>query len=168
MQVALARTGVGLADGPTNILPIPPHRAANEGVPLSLRQAEENRAVVHHAWKLHFDNVRRSLSNGFYQGWDLHPAQLPSRYAAVFSFFLENAATASERLRNFMDKAAQATRVGQVFDDAAMAQGLVTYFLRAVDCGAITPKEAEALTGLSVAELRSGSFFQILEGRREA
>jgi citrate lyase beta subunit len=168
MQVALARTGVGLADGPTNILPIPPHRAANEGTPLSLRQAEENRAVVHHAWKLHFGNVRRSLSNGFYQGWDLHPAQLPSRYAAVFSFFLENAATASERLRNFMDKAAQATRVGQVFDDAAMAQGLVNYFVRAVDCGAITPKEAEALTGLSVAELRSGSFFRILEGRREA
>jgi hypothetical protein len=58
--------------------------------------------------------------------------------------------------------------VGQVFDDAAMAQGLVNYFVRAVDCGAITPKEAEALTGLSVAELRSGSFFRILEGRREA
>ena len=166
MQVALAQTGVSLADGPTNIMPIPPHRAAKDGPLLSNAQAEENSAVVHRAWRLHFDNVRRSLSNGFYQGWDLHPAQLPARYAAVFSFFLENADAASERLRNFMEKAAQATRVGQVFDDAAMAQGLLNHFLRAVDCGAITPAEAESLTTLSPAELRSGSFFQILQGRR--
>jgi hypothetical protein len=167
MQVALARTGVGLADGPTNIMPIPPHRALKDGPPLGNRSVEENRAVVHHAWKLHFDNVRRSLSNGFYQGWDLHPAQLPSRYAAVFSFFLENVDSASERLRNFIDKAAQATRIGQVFDDAAMAQGLLTYFVRAIDCGAITPDEAQMLTSLSPSELRAGSFFQILEGRRK-
>jgi citrate lyase beta subunit len=166
MQVALARTGVGVADGPTNIMPIAPHRAPKDGPPLSKRQTEENRYVVHGAWKLHFDNVRRSLSNGFYQGWDLHPAQLPSRYAAVFSFFLENLDSASERLRNFMEKAAQATRVGQVFDDAAMAQGLLTYFLRAIDCGAITPNEVQTLTSLSLAELRTGSFFQILQGRR--
>jgi citrate lyase beta subunit len=165
MQVALTRTGVSLADGPTNIMPIPPHRRENYGPPLSNRQAKENRAVVHHAWKLHFDNVRRSLSNGFYQGWDLHPAQLPPRYAAVFSFFLENVDSAAERLRNFIEKAAQATRVGQVFDDAAMAQGLLNYFLRAVDCGAITPAEAHALTGLSLSELRNGSFLQILQGR---
>jgi citrate lyase beta subunit len=166
MHVALARTGVVLADGPTNIIPIPPHRTVKDGTVLSSRQLEENRAVVHHAWKLHFDNVRRSLSNSFYQGWDLHPAQLPSRYAAVFSFFLENADSASERLRNFMEKAAQATRVGQVFDDASMAQGLVTYFLGAIDCGAITQGEAEKLTTLSLAELRSGSFLQILQNRR--
>jgi hypothetical protein len=165
MQVALARTGVGLADGPTNIMPIPPHRAAKEGPPLSEWQREENSAVVHRAWKLHFDHVRRSLSNGFYQGWDLHPAQLPSRYAAVFSFFLENADSAAERLRNFIEKAAQATRVGQVFDDAAMAQGLLNYFLRAIDCGAITPNEAEAMTSLSVSELRTASFVKILQGR---
>lgn len=167
MQVALARTGVGLADGPINIMPIAPHRATKDGTPLSARQVEENRAVVHHAWKLHFENARRSLSNGFYQGWDLHPAQLPSRYAAVFSFFLENIDTAAERMRNFIEKAAQATRVGQVFDDAAMAQGLLTYLLRAINCGAITADEVQALTTLSVAELRTGSFFKILEGRRK-
>jgi citrate lyase beta subunit len=167
MQVALARTGVGLADGPTNIMPIPPHRVTKDGAPLSLRQIEENRAVVHHAWKVHFDHARRSLSNGFYQGWDLHPAQLPPRYAAVFSFFLENIDSAAERMRNFIEKAAQATRVGQVFDDAAMAQGLLTYLLRAINCGAITAEEIEKLTTLSLAELRSGSFFKILEGRKK-
>jgi citrate lyase beta subunit len=166
MQVALARTGIALADGPTNIMPIAPHRAAKDGPPLSARQIEENRAVVHHAWKFHFDNARRSLSSGFYQGWDLHPAQLPPRYAAVFSFFLENLDTAAERMRNFIEKAARATRVGQVFDDAAMAQGLLTYLLRAVNCGAITADEVEELTTLSVPELRTGSFFKILEGRR--
>ena len=166
MQVTLARTGVAFADGPTNIMPIPPHRAAKDGAPLDARETEENREVVHHAWRLHFDNVRRSLGNGFYQGWDLHPAQLPARYAAIYSFFLENLDSASRRMRNFIDKAAQATRVGQVFDDAAMAQGLLNYFLRAINCGAITADEVQPLTNLSLAELRTGSFAKILEGRR--
>jgi citrate lyase beta subunit len=166
MQVALAGTGVRLADGPTNIMPIPPHRAASDGTPLTARKIEENRAAVHRAWKLHFDNIRRALANGYYQGWDLHPAQLPVRYAAVYSFFLENLDSTSERLRNFIDKAAQATRVGQVFDDAAMAQGLLNYFVQAINCGAISADEVQELTGLSQPELRGGSFLKILEGRR--
>lgn len=167
MQVSLARTGIGLADGPTNIMPIAPHRVGKDGEPLSPKQIEENKTVVHHAWKLHYENARRALANGFYQGWDLHPAQLPSRYAAVFSFFLENIDSAAERMRNFIEKAAQATRVGQVFDDAAMAQGLLTYLLRAINSGAVTAEEVQSLTTLSVAELRSGSFFKILEGRKK-
>jgi citrate lyase beta subunit len=166
MQVALAGTGIRLADGPTNIMPIPPHRPAKDEPPLSARKMEENRAAVHHAWKLHFDNIRRSLANGYYQGWDLHPAQLPVRYAAVYSFFLENLDSTSERLRNFIEKAAQATRVGQVFDDAAMAQGLLNYFVQALNCGALAAEEVQELTGLSQPELRSGSFLKILEGRR--
>ncbi|MGA2510897.1 MAG: phosphoenolpyruvate kinase [Candidatus Acidiferrales bacterium] len=166
VQVALAGTGVRIADGPTNIMPIPPHRGPKDGPPLSARQAEENRAAVHRGWKLHFDNARRSLGNGYYQGWDLHPAQLPARYAAVYSFFLESLDSAAERLRNFVDKAAQATRVGQVFDDAAMAQGLLNYFEQAVNCGALTADEVEALTGISAAELRGGSFVKILSQRQ--
>jgi citrate lyase beta subunit len=164
MQVALAGTGVRLADGPTNIMPIPPHRA-KDGVPLTLKQAEENRAAVHRAWRIHFENIGRSLGQGFYQGWDLHPAQLPVRYAAVYAFFLENLEPAAERLKNFVDKAAQATRVGQVFDDAAMAQGLVNYFRQAINCGALSSEEVQALTGVSEAELRGGSFAKILESR---
>lgn len=165
MQVALAGTGIRLADGPTNIMPIPPHRSVRDGAKLGSFQLEENRAAVHRGWKLHYENVRRSMTNGFYQGWDLHPAQLPARYAAVYSFFLENLDLSAERLRNFVEKAAQATRVGQVFDDAAMAQGLLNYFVQATNCGALKPAEVETLTGLSQSELRSGSFLKILAGR---
>lgn len=166
LQAALAGTGVRISDGPVNILPIPPHRAVKNGAPLTPRQIAENRATVHNGWKIHFDHARRSLERGYYQGWDLHPAQLPARYAAVYSFFLENLESASERMRNFMDKAAQATRVGQVFDDAAMAQGLLNYFVQSITCGALTAVEVEGLTGLSEAELHSASFLKILEGRR--
>jgi citrate lyase beta subunit len=165
MQVALAGTGVRLSDGPVNILPIPPHRATKDGPPVTARQIEANRTTVHAAWKLHYDCVRRALANGYYQGWDLHPAQLPTRYAAVYAFFLENLDSASQRLRNFIEKAAQATRVGHVFDDAAMAQGLLNYFLQAINCGALKADEVEGLTTLSSDELRSASFVKILARR---
>jgi citrate lyase beta subunit len=164
-QVALADTGIRIGDGPTNIMPIPPHRP-KEGAALSARQAEENRSAVHRGWKIHFENVRRSLAHGFYQGWDLHPAQLPARYAAVYSFFLENLDSSAARLRNFIEKAAQATRVGQVFDDAAMAQGLLNYLMQAINCGALTAEEVERLTTLSPQEIRSGSFVKILAWRQ--
>lgn len=167
MQVALAGTGVWLADGATNILPVAPHRSGKNGTPLTSRQAAENRTAVHSAWKLHFNHIQHSLINGYYQGWDLHPAQLPTRYAAVYSFFLSGLDSASQRLRNFIDKAAQATLVGEVFDDAATGQGLLNYFLRAINCGAITAEEAQTLTGLTLAELRGASFVKILDGRKK-
>jgi citrate lyase beta subunit len=165
MQVSLAGTGVWLSDGATNILPVAPHRRGKEDGPLSAAQAGENRAAVHHAWRLHFAHVRHSLINGFYQGWDLHPAQLPTRYAAVYSFFLESIDAASERLRNFISKAAQATLAGDVFDDAATGQGLLNFFLAAINCGAVSAEETLPLTGLTLAELRTGSFLKILSGR---
>jgi hypothetical protein len=165
MQVALAGTGIWLSDGATNILPVPPH-AAKGGSALTTRQVAENCTAVHSAWKLHFGHILHSLANGYYEGWDLHPAQLPTRYAAVYYFFLEGLEAASERLRNFIDKAAQATLVGEVFDDAATGQGLLNYFLRAINCGAITVDEGHSLSSLTLAELRSGSFVKILDGRR--
>src|SRR5438093_9847193 len=161
MQVSFGGTGVWLSDGATNIMPIAPHR----GPDLTDAQIAENMAVVHRAWKLHYDHCRHSLANAFYQGWDLHPAQLPTRYAAVFTFFLEGLDAASERLKNFVDKAAQATLIGDVFDDAATGQGLLNYFLRAINCGAITEEEAVELSGLTVADLRSGSLVKILTNR---
>lgn len=166
MQVALAGTGVWLSDGATNVLPVPPHRAAPGGPALTDGQREENRTVVARAWRAHYDDVRHSLVNGYYQGWDLHPAQLATRYAAVYAFFLEGLEAASERLRGFVGKAAQATRVGEVFDDAATGQGLLNYFLRAVNCGAIREEEALPLTGLSLDEIRLRSFAEILKRRR--
>jgi len=166
MQVALSGTDLWLSDGATNVMPVAPHRAAT-GAALSASERAANAAAIHAAWKLHADQVRHSLVGGFYQGWDLHPAQLPTRYAAVFAFFLEGLNAASDRLKNFVQKAAQATLVGDVFDDAATGQGLLNYFLRALNCGAISEKEAVEMSGLSVAELRSRSFARILEGRRQ-
>jgi len=166
MQVSFAGTGVWLSDGATNIMPVAPHRFSEGGSPLTPEQIAENREVVHRAWKLHYDHIQHSLENAFYQGWDLHPAQLPTRYAAVYAFFLESLDAASERLKNFVEKAAKATLVGDVFDDAATGQGLLNYFLRAINCGALTETEAVKLSGLTVAELRSGSFVKILNNRQ--
>lgn len=166
MQVAFGGTGVWLSDGATNIMPVAPHRATAGGEPLTPEQAAENASTVHRAWRLHYEHIQHSLENAYYQGWDLHPAQLPTRYAAVYSFFLQSLDAASERLRNFVEKAAKATLVGDVFDDAATGQGLLNYFLRAINCGAITAEEATELTSLTLAELRTGSFVQILKGRQ--
>src|SRR6202035_1458424 len=107
------------------------------------------------------DAPRHSLVNGFYQGWDLHPGQLPSRYGTVYAFFLRSLPATSERLKNFISKAAQATLHGDTFDDAATGQGLLNFFLRGVNCGALTEQEALA-TGLTIDELRSRSFLKIL------
>ncbi len=165
MQVSFAGTGIWLSDGATNIMPVGPHRAA-EGSSLTQDQIDDNRAVVHRAWKLHYDHIQHSLIGGFYQGWDLHPAQLPTRYAAIYAFFLESLDAASERLRNFVEKAAKATLVGDVFDDAATGQGLLNYFLRAINCGAVTEEEATKLTSLTHDEFISASFVKILKNRQ--
>ena len=161
MQVSLAGTGVWLSDGSTTVMPVPLHR----GTTLSAEQLDANRASVHGAWKLHFDDIQHSLVGGFYQGWDLHPAQLVTRYAALYAFFLDGIDAASARLSNFVSKAAQATLVGDVFDDAATGQGLLNFFLRGVNSGAITEEDAVSMTSLSVDELRGRSFVKILENR---
>ncbi len=160
-RVALGGTGIMLSDGATNVMPVGPYRGEN----ITEAQEIENREVVHNAWRLGFGHTMHSLINGFYQGWDLHPAQLPMRYAAVYSFFLESYDDAAVRLRNFVEKAAQATLSGDVFDDAATGQGLLNYFLKAMNCGAISEKEVLS-TGLTIEEIRSRSFYRILLGRR--
>jgi citrate lyase beta subunit len=165
MQVAFAGTDVWLSDGSTTVMPVPIHRAV-EGEPLSKAQHADNAASVHAAWKLHFDDIRHSLAGGFYQGWDLHPAQLVTRYAALYSFFLEGIDAAGVRLSNFVSKAAQATLVGDVFDDAATGQGLLNFFLRGINSGAITEDEALKMTGLTADEFRSRSFVRIMKGRK--
>ena len=161
MVVALAGTGVHISDGATNILPVGPHR----GDELTADQLRENREAVHGAWKRGFEDNLHSLRNGIYQGWDLHPAQLIIRYAAVYSFFLSGLPAASARLKAFVEKAALASLHGDVFDDAATGQGLLNFFLRGIACGAISEDEALA-TGLSLDEIRSRSFLKILQARR--
>ena len=142
MRVSLAQTGVMIADGSSNLLPIPPHVPA--------------------AWKRHFDDVTHSLVNGYYQGWDLHPGHLPTRYAAVYTFYLSALPAATTRLKNFFTKAEKA---GAAFDDAATGQALVNFLNRAVSSGAITIEEATQ-TGLTAAELNGQSFRDILAARQ--
>ena len=161
MMLAYAGTGIFLSDGATNVMPVGPHRGAT----LTAEQEQQNRAVVQAAWRLSHRHIRRSLEGGFYQGWDLHPGQLPVRYATCFAFFLEGFAPAAARLRNFVDKAAQATLVGDVFDDAATGQGLLNYFLRALNSGAIDLGDLAA-TGLTREEVALRSFAKILAARR--
>ena len=165
MQVAFAGTDVWLSDGSTTVMPVPVHRAA-PGETLTGEQTAANTASVHAAWKLHFDDIRHSLAGGFYQGWDLHPAQLVTRYAALYSFFLEGIDAAGVRLSNFVGKAAQATLVGDVFDDAATGQGLLNFFLRGINSAAITEEEALKMTGLTADEFRGRSFVRIMKGRK--
>jgi citrate lyase beta subunit len=166
LQVSLAGTGITLADGATTTMPIGPHRATPER-PLTDEQKAENRRVVHSAWRLHYQNIRHSLRHGYYQGWDLNPGQLPIRYAAVYTFFLESLDDASLRLNRFIEQAAQATLTGHVFDDAATGQGLLNFFLRGLACGALTEDEVRS-TGITLDELRGRSFLKIVQNRTAA
>jgi citrate lyase beta subunit len=128
MQVAAAGTDVRLSDGSTNVLPV------------------GDRQSVHAAWRLHARLVRRSLERGFYQGWDLHPAQLPTRYLATYAFFRAGLDAVLDRLRAYVDGAA-----GRTLDEPATARALAGFVLRGLDCGAVT----EAELGLTRRELLS-------------
>jgi len=123
LSVELAGTGVTISDGPTAILPF--------------GTSEE----IRNAWRTHIGNIRHALECGIYQGWDLHPAQLPARYAALFSFYRENLAASQDRWQRYRQASAQATRTGQVFDDAATVRGLETFFVRGLSCGAFDENE---------------------------
>ncbi|WP_431678674.1 DUF6986 family protein [Kitasatospora sp. KL5] len=130
MQVAAAGTGVRLSDGSTNVVPT------------------GSTEQVHAAWRLHHGLVRRSLARAYYQGWDMHPAHLPTRYAAVYAFYREGLEAASARLAAYVAKAG-----GDVMDEPATARALSGYLLRGLDCGAIDPSEVTRLTGLDRAAL---------------
>ena len=126
LRLALAGAAVGISDGATTRLPIPPKDATPEA----------RRDAVHGAWALHAANVARAIDVGIWQGWDLHPAQLPARFGALFAYFLAREEELAARLRRFVEASGQATRVGQVFDDAATGRGLTSFFERGRACGA--------------------------------
>jgi citrate lyase beta subunit len=131
MQVAAAGTGVRLSDGSTNVLPV------------------GDTAAVHAAWRLHARLVRRSLERGYWQGWDLHPAQLPTRYLATYAFFREGLPAAAARLRAYVERTG-----GGVLDEPATAQALAGFVARGLDCGALTEAEVTERTGLDRAAIR--------------
>lgn len=166
LQAACAGTGIWIADGSTAILPVAPH-VAMPGRPMSAAQERENGAAVHAAWHRHFGDVTHSLVNGFYQGWDLHGAQLPTRYAANYAFFLSGIAAATERLKTFLASVAGAEASRAIADDAATGQALLNFVLRAVRCGAVEERDALEMCGLTEEELRSRSFGTVLRGRAQ-
>ncbi|NMR20678.1 DUF6986 family protein [Cellulomonas fimi] len=130
MQVAAAGTGVRLSDGSTNVLPV--------GTPAQVRAA----------WALHARLVRRALERGYYQGWDMHPAHLPSRYAATYAFFRAGFDAAADRLRDYL-----ARTEGAVMDEPATAKALAGFLRRGLDCGAVTADELEQRAGVTPGDL---------------
>ncbi|MFE0104435.1 DUF6986 family protein [Streptomyces sp. NPDC059009] len=132
MQVAAAGTGVRVSDGSTNVLPI------------------GSTEKVHEAWRLHYGLTRRALARAYYQGWDMHPAHIPTRYAAVFAFYREGFESAAARLSAYAHHNAD----GDVMDEPATAKALAGYLLRGLDCGALDAGEVTRLTGLTLARLQ--------------
>jgi citrate lyase beta subunit len=130
MQVAAAGTGVQLSDGSANVLPV------------------GDRQQVLAAWRLHLRLVRRSLERGYYQGWDMHPGQLVTRYTGTYGFFRDGLAVAAARLRAYAEKAGS-----DVLDEPATAQALAGFLVRGLDCGALDEAETYALTGLDRADI---------------
>src|SRR3954471_15682315 len=139
MQVAVAGTGARAVDGSTNVLPVGP------------------REQVHAAWRLHAGLVRRALERGFYQGWDLHPAQLVTRYVATYAFFRAALPAAAARLSAYVER----TDAG-VLDEPATARALAGVVLRGVDCGAVDETQVTTATGVPMVEVVK------LAGRRPA
>ena len=130
MQVAAAGTGVMVSDGSTNVLPV------------------GDAAAVRRGWALHARLVRRSLERGYYQGWDLHPAQLPTRYAATFAFYREGFESAAARLRAYAGQGDSA-----YLDEPATVVALAGFVLRGVECGAVDDTEVSEKAGLDRAHL---------------
>lgn len=135
MQAAAAGTGVHLSDGSTNLLPV-----------------GDADAVVA-AWANHQRLVRRSLERGFYQGWDLHPGQLPTRYAATYAFYREALPRALQRLAAYTSNTTHG-----IADEPATARALASYLLRGVQSGAVDETEVVDGVGLDAAQLFSLSF----------
>lgn len=125
MQVAAAGTGVRLSDGSTNVMPI--------GSPEQIRAA-----VV-----LHAGLVTRSLRAAYYQGWDMHPGHLVSRYLATYAFYRQGLPAAAARLRAYLNK-----QSGGVVDEPATAQALAAFLMRGVHCGAIDDDEVFEQAGV--------------------
>ena len=128
LQLAAAGTGVFVSDGSTNVLPIGD--------------------AVHAAWRLHYRLVRRSLARGIYQGWDMHPAQLPTRFVATYLFYRGGLDTAATRLRAYLGQGESG-----YLDEPATAAALAGFVLRGLDCGAVDPVEVDKLIGVDIAGL---------------
>jgi HpcH/HpaI aldolase/citrate lyase family len=133
MLAAAAQTGVWVADGSTQVNPV------------------GTDAEVQQAIRRHHRLVTRSLDRGFYQGWDMHPGHLATRWLATFTFFRTAMTAAAPRLQAYLER-----RGGAVVDEPATAEALAAVVLRGLDCGAFTSDEVLAVApGADLATLRN-------------
>ncbi|MEO6827330.1 MAG: aldolase [Microbacteriaceae bacterium] len=138
MQLAAAGTGIRLSDGSTNVIPAG--------------------ASVEEAWRLHARLVRRSLERGYYQGWDMHPAHLVTRFIANYAFYREGFAAAALRLNNYVHASANLGGDSTVMDEPATARALAGFVARALACGAVGADEVRLQTGIDSAALQNLAF----------
>ncbi|MEO3783449.1 aldolase [Actinocorallia sp. B10E7] len=111
LQTSVAGRGIRLSDGPSHLVP-----------------RDEGSDEITACWQAHATGVRHSLAHGFYQSWDLHPAHLTARYAALFDFHLTGVETT----------------IGKVKAAPVPDPHLVERLQRGVACGAL---DASALPG---------------------
>ncbi|MEL5958961.1 aldolase/citrate lyase family protein [Streptomyces sp. CLV115] len=126
MQVVAAGFGVRLSDGSTNIIP------------------EGDTSAVHRAWELHARLVNRSLRRGYYQGWDLHPAQLPTRYLATYAFYRGGFAASAARLRAYEESVSESG----ILVEPATVRALADFLIRGLECGAVDESELHSAAGV--------------------
>ncbi|SNT07879.1 DUF6986 family protein [Rhodococcoides kyotonense] len=126
---AAAQTGVWVSDGSTQVVPT--------GTPSDVEAAIQR----------HHGLVTRSLERGFYQGWDMHPGHLATRWAATFAFFRQAMPTAASRVAAYL-----ARQDSGVMDEPATAQALAGVLVRGLDSGAVTELE---LTNVSASITRA-------------
>ncbi|TKK85001.1 aldolase [Herbidospora galbida] len=110
MQTVLHPEGVELSDGS-----------------LAAAPASASKADVLALWRRHAETVRHSLAHGYYQGWDMHPSHLVSRFAVVYAHHLATYDAYRARV-----EAWQASRQeGGVLDEPATIKTLVAALRRA-------------------------------------
>ncbi len=165
LQLSFAGTGVFLVDGPTNLIPVGPHRPEKHKQ-LTNRQRMSNRQAVHDAWRLSFRNISRALEQGYYQGWDLHPAQLPVRYAATYAFFLTEMEQMALRLKTLLGAGSGTSFRQSVFDDAATGRGMINFFQKGFHCGALTEADIRAL-GFNAGDVLQGTVMHIYDREKK-
>lgn len=136
MLVAAAQTGVWVSDGSTQVAPV--------------GSAE----VVEAALRRHHRLVTRSLERGFYQGWDMHPGHLLTRWLAVYGFFRSAMSPAVTRLQSYFDR-----QSAEFVDEPATAQSLALVVLRGLSVGAFTEADLLAVgprcSAAALSELRA-------------
>jgi citrate lyase beta subunit len=152
MKIASSSYNIRLSDGATNLIPI------------DKKENKLSDQLIADIIKLNFNNVTKSLEEGFYQSWDLHPSQIPIRYIANYTFFLTNLPIHIIRMNEFLDSLARVSQTGGLVDDKATAEGLYNYFKHGLSIGALMEEDLNSLK-LSIEELKLNSLEKIIDKR---